>query len=125
MALSLALLDQLASAQSGVLSLQVLAEFFVIATREIAEPLTIVQAEERTLNYLQGWRTLPVTNLVFREAVRGVREHRMNFRDAQIWATARLNQVHTVLSEDFGHDTEVEGVRFLNPFDRSFELSRV
>jgi hypothetical protein len=36
--------------------------------------------------------------------------------DSLIWATARLNQVGLVFSEDFPHEQIVEGVRFINPF---------
>jgi predicted nucleic acid-binding protein len=40
----------------------------------------------------------------------------MPFWDAQIWATAKLNQIPQVLSEDFQHGRAVEGVEFVNPF---------
>lgn len=118
---SLELLDRLALSGQGVLSLQILAEFFVAVTRNIAQPLSVALAEERILNYLRSWRTVGVTNMVFREAVRGVREHQLGFWDAQIWATARLNQIPTILSEDFSHGRTLEEVRFLNPFAPSFE----
>jgi predicted nucleic acid-binding protein len=36
--------------------------------------------------------------------------------DAQVWATAKLNQIPRVLSEDFQHQGRIEGVEFLNPF---------
>ncbi|WP_375504921.1 hypothetical protein [uncultured Nostoc sp.] len=38
------------------------------------------------------------------------------FWDAQIWATARLNQIEEVYTEDFASGARVEGVRFTNPF---------
>ncbi len=122
---SVKLLDRLALSAQGVLSLQILAEFFVVVTRKLPAPLSVASAEERVLNYLQAWHTVSVTNMVFREALRGVRTHRMVFWDAQIWATARLNQIPVVLSEDFSHGAVIEEVAFLNPFDVSFELSRV
>lgn len=125
MAQSIELLDHLALSGLGVLSLQILAEFFVAVTRKIALPLSANDAETRVLNYLQGWRTVAVTNIVFREALRGVREHRLSFWDAQIWATARLNQIPIVLSEDFSHGTAVEGIQFANPFTPMFDPSKL
>lgn len=122
MTASASLLDRLALSGHGVLSLQILAEFFAVVTRKIPEPLTPALAEERVLNYLQSWRAVEVTNMVLREAIRGVREHRMAFWDAQIWATARLNQIPMILSEDFSHGSTVEGVHFLNPFHPSFHF---
>ena len=119
------LLNELALSGRGVLSLQVLAEFFTVVTRKLRAPLSVTSAEARVLNYMQGWRTVAVTNMVFREALRGVRVHHMVLWDAQIWATARLNQIPTVLSEDFSSGAVIEEVACLNPFDPSFELSRV
>jgi len=120
-ALAADLLDYLALSGEGVLTFQILAEFFVTITRKIPRPLSVDLAVERVKNYLHAWRTLMVTNLVFLEAIRGVKEHRMTFWDAQIWATSRLNQIPTILSEDFSHGATIEGVRFANPFDPSFE----
>lgn len=124
MEVSVNLLDQPALSGRGVLSLQILAEFFVAVTKKIAHPLSAAVAEERVLNYLLAWRTVGITNMVLREALRGVREHRLSFWDAQVWAAARLNQIPTIFSEDFSHRSTVEGVQFLNPFDPGFTLSK-
>lgn len=40
-----------------------------------------------------------------------------------MWATARLNQIPVVLSEDFEDGRVVNGVQFLNPFSRTFDLA--
>ena len=42
----------------------------------------------------------------------------------QIWATARLNQVPTIFTEDFTNGRRVEGVQFLNPLLPAFDLTR-
>ena len=47
----------------------------------------------------------------------------MSYWDAQLWATARLNQVDLVLSEDFQDGRVLHGVRFVNPFAPSFDLA--
>jgi predicted nucleic acid-binding protein len=60
--------------------------------------------------------------MIVLEAARGVREHSLPYFDAQIWATARLNQVPIILSEDFASGTALEGVRFVNPFEPDFVL---
>jgi predicted nucleic acid-binding protein len=56
------------------------------------------------------------------EALRGVGAHRMTYWDALIRATARLNQIPAILSEDFQDGRFLEGVRFFNPFLRNLEL---
>ena len=42
--------------------------------------------------------------------------------DAQIWAVAKLNQAPVVFSEDFSDGQVIEGVRFVNPFARDFQV---
>jgi predicted nucleic acid-binding protein len=99
-------------------STQVLGEFYHIATRKLRAPLSNDAAWERVEHYLSVCRVLDVTPAVIREAIRGVREHRMSYWDAQIWAVARINSIPVVLSEDFSHNSAIGGVRFVNPFRR-------
>lgn len=118
-------MDQLAASARGALSVQVLAESFVALTRKIRAPLRPQEAYRRILNYQQSWLVFDVTGLIALEAARGVVDHRLNFWDSLIWATARLNQVRLVLSEDFSSGTAIEGVRFENPFAEGFTLQAV
>lgn len=115
-------LNELAEKAMGVLSTQILAEFFVTVTRKLSQPLTVSQAYERVENYLQAWPVLEVSGLVVLEAIRGVKEHQLSFWDAQIWATARLNRIELILSEDFDTGSVLDGVRFVNPFTDDFKL---
>jgi len=117
---ALDVLDRLVAADTGVLSTQVLAEFYNTSTRKIATPLHPAQAYEQVKHFLQIWRVLDVTGAVVLGAIRGVREHQFNFWDAQIWAVARLNQVPVVFSEDFP-GAVIEGIRFVNPFAEDFQ----
>jgi predicted nucleic acid-binding protein len=112
-------LDRLAAASLGVLSTQVLAEFFVTVTRKIAAPLSVEQAYISMENYLAAWPMLDVTGLVVLEAARGVRDYQFSYFDAQIWSAARLNQIPVVFSEDFS-PSKIEGIQFVNPFDPAF-----
>jgi len=116
------LLTWLDEAGNGAVSTQVLAEFFVSVTRKIAAPLSVVEAAERVQNLLAAWTVVDLTGLIVLEAVRGVRDHSFHYWDAQIWATARLNQIPVVYSEDFSPDSIVEGVHFVNPFAQGFQL---
>lgn len=114
-------LDRLASARAGVISPQVMSEFFVTVTRKIASPLSLTDAYQRLANFLQIWTVSDLTGMIVLEAARGVSEHQFSFWDAQIWATARLNQIPVVLSEDFNTGSVIEGVRFANPFADEFQ----
>jgi predicted nucleic acid-binding protein len=119
---ALALLDRLAVNGLGVLTSQVLAEFFVNATRRLRPPLTTEEAYGCIQNYLLSWVILEISGPIVLEAVRGVRTYQMSYWDAQIWASAKMNQIPVVFSEDFGPRVIIEGVRFVNPFETNFKI---
>ena len=60
--------------------------------------------------------------MIVLEAARGVLDHNMSYYDAQVWASARLNQIPIIFSEDFNDGSVIEGVRFVNPFAGGFRL---
>jgi predicted nucleic acid-binding protein len=68
------------------------------------------------------WPIFDLTSLIVLEAGRGMRHHNLPYYDAQIWAAARLNQVTTILSEDFADRQVLEGVRFVTPCAEGFRL---
>jgi predicted nucleic acid-binding protein len=114
--------EELAGRRAGAISVQMLIEFYNAVTRRIAAPLTPDQAYERTKNLVVAWPVLELTPLIGIEAARGASQHQMHIWDAQIWATARLNQIPTILSEDFSDGAVIEGVRMVNPFAARFQL---
>lgn len=121
---ALAVLEDLVTKELGVLTSQILAEFYVNATQKLDPPLTIKEAYERIHNYLLAWQVLDVTGPVVLEAVRGVSVHKMAYWDAQIWATAKLYQIPIIFSEDFNVGGAIEGVRFVNPLVEGFSMLR-
>jgi predicted nucleic acid-binding protein len=68
------------------------------------------------------WPVFDLTPLIVLEAARGARDHGLPYYDAQIWASARLNQVTILFSEDFSDGQLLEGVRFVNPFSPHFQV---
>lgn len=108
---------------AGAISTQVLAEFYNAVTRRLKEKLTAAQAYERLQNIEQSWPILNVTAPIILEAARGVEQHQFSFWDALIWATAKLNQIPIILSEDFNDGSTIEGIRFINPLRNGFNLS--
>lgn len=118
-----ATLDELVQRNAGVLSTQVVAEFFVTVTRKLSLPLAVGQAYESLKNYLYAWPVVEMSPMIVLEAARGVRDHQFNFWDAQVWAAARLNNCQVVFSEDFNHGAAIEGVLFIDPFAPEFILT--
>ncbi len=121
---ALRVLNELAASRSGVISTQVLTEFYNAVTRRIADPLTAEDAYERIRNLVMAWPVLDVTPLIVLEAARGAFQHQMRIWDAQIWATARLNQIPVIFSEDFSDGAVVEGILTVNPFGEQFEIGQ-
>jgi predicted nucleic acid-binding protein len=117
-------LEQLELTHSGRLSVQALAEFFSVATLKLSPNLTPAEALEQINLFIRLWPVLDLTPLIVMEAGRGVRDHKLSYYDAQVWATARLNQVPIVFSEDFRDESILEGVRFVNPFSPEFSLEK-
>ena len=115
-------LDQLELSGSGRLSVQCLAEFFSVATRKLSPKLTPAQALHQIGLLVRLWPVYDLTSMIVLEAGRGVRDHQFSYYDAQIWASARLNQVPIIFSEDFSAGTIIEGVRFVNPFSAGFAI---
>jgi predicted nucleic acid-binding protein len=118
--LALGLVERMEREGVGRLSVQSLGEFFNVATRKLSlSPAAMYIQVER-------WREVfPVFNLtpqIVLEAARGVRDHKLAYYDAQIWAAARLNQIPVLFSEDFQDGLILEGVRFANPFLPTFDL---
>ena len=118
-------LDALRTYESGAVSTQTLAEFVAVSTRRIKDPLTPALAYRALAGYAEAYRVCEITLPIVLEAARAARDHQMSYWDAQVWATAKLNQIPCVLSEDLQGWRQLEGVRFLNPFSEEFDLSRL
>jgi predicted nucleic acid-binding protein len=102
------------------LAVQVLAEFVNLAPRKLA--MTQTEVYVQVTNLIRAWHVFDLTSAVVDEAARGVRDHSLAYYDAQIWATAKLNQIPLIFSEDFNSGATLEGVRFVNPFAPTFTL---
>jgi predicted nucleic acid-binding protein len=119
---ALSVIDRLAAARVGIVTTQVLAEYFVTVTRRFSETLPVDAAASRLEGWAGTFEVLGVTLPVVGEAARAVERYGMPYWDAQIWASARLAGIGTVLTEDLPGQPEIEGVRFVDPFADGFEL---
>lgn len=116
------LLSRIGPPGDGRLSVQTLSEFFAATTRTRSPLLSVAEAKVQVERLARSWPLLDLTPAIVLEALRGVEERRLSFWDAQLWATARLNQVGVILSEDFADGSVVDGVRFVNPFTPQFAI---
>jgi predicted nucleic acid-binding protein len=107
---------------TGRLSVQCLAEFVNATTRSRRPLYSRSEARVQVERLARAYIIFDLTPMIILEAARGMCDHSLAYYDAQIWATARLNQIPLVFSEDFQDRQILEGVRFVNPFSAQFEL---
>lgn len=120
------ILDELQLRSAGFLSVQCLAEFFSAVTRpKGSQPprLAVPEALNQIQLLAKAFQVFDLTQFIVLEAARGVHEHQLSYFDAQVWATARLNQIPILFSEDFQDGQILEGVQFINPFSPEFDLA--
>ena len=110
------LLEELWENRSGVLSTQVLQEFYVNVTRKIAKPLARATARTIVDSYAV-WCT-DITFADIGAAFRIEDQARINFWDALICAAALKSGAERILSEDLNAGQKIAGVRIENPFVR-------
>jgi len=120
---ALEVLDRLIPNGQAVLSVQCLTEFFQAVRHRIPEPLRPEEALAQVERFVRVCHVLDLTPMVVIDGCRGSDSYSLSLWDALIWATAKLNQVPFVLSEDFQDGILLEGVRFLNPFSETFNLA--
>jgi predicted nucleic acid-binding protein len=94
------LLDQ----DDGALSVQVLQEFYVQATRPTRPGRVSHQL------------AVEITLSIFDSALRIKASHRLSFWDSAIISAAGALGCRRLYSEDMSHGREIEGVRIVNPF---------
>ena len=98
------------------LSVQVLQEFYVQATRAGRSDRL---SHEQAALLVESWLRFPVqesTVPLLRGALEIKRRHRLSYWDAAIVEAARLLDCETLLSEDLTHGRAYEGVKVVNPF---------
>jgi predicted nucleic acid-binding protein len=107
-------LRELWSERTGVLSVQVLQEFYVNVTRKIPTPLSKDLARHVVSSYAI-WCT-ETTSSEISAAFRIEDESRIGFWDALIVSSAAKSGATRILSEDFSAGQRIAGVIIENPF---------
>ena len=102
-------------AGTGVLSLQVLQEYFVTVTRKLQVDARIAR---RKVELLAEFDVAAPELADILAAIDLHRLHGLSFWDALVVRSAKQAGCSVLLTEDFQHGREMEGVRIVNPFVR-------
>ena len=108
-------LRELWADRTGILSTQVLQEFYVNATRKIRTPLPKPAARSVVSTYA-AWCVDGITTADVTAAFQIEDDANINFWDALIVAVAARSGATRVLTEDLNPDETIAGVVIQNPF---------
>ena len=110
------LLRTLWDERAGILSTQVLQEFYVNATRKIRKPLTKAEARGVVDTYAP-WCVDGITTNDLSAAFQSEDWARIGFWDALIIAVAARAGARRLVSEDLNAGQSIAGVTIHNPFE--------
>lgn len=98
---------------SGVLSTQVLQEYFVAATRKLGVPARVAREKVGIFSHFEV--AMIAVDDVF-GAIDLHRLHQLSFWDGLIVRSALASGCNVLYSEDMQHGRRFEGLRIVNPF---------
>lgn len=110
-----ALLTRLWKARSGCLSVQVLQEFYVNATRKLSKPLDAATARQAIEDY-SLWVVHAPTSTSVLTAIDLQGEHHVSFWDAMILGSALHLGAETLWSEDLNAGQRYGALEVRSPF---------
>jgi predicted nucleic acid-binding protein len=100
-------------AGTGVVSMQVLQEYFVTATRKLGVEVRVTRRKVELLAEFDV--AVPDIGDIL-AAIDLHRLHQLSFWDALVLRSAKQAGCSVLLSEDFQASREIDGVRIVNPF---------
>jgi predicted nucleic acid-binding protein len=109
------LVARLWESRRGVLSTQVLQEFYVTLTRKIPSPLSSPETRGILRNYF-NWPVVVLDTPVIMHASDIEENQKISFWDALILSAAFSANATTLITEDLNHDQIIEGILIINPF---------
>jgi predicted nucleic acid-binding protein len=111
--ISASLLARLFDSLTGALSVQVLSEFYSVATRKLG-----IQSEEAEaiISDLGGWAIHRPSHADVLQATRLHRRYKLTWWDAMIVQSSLELNCSVLWSEDFSHAQQYGSVRVQNPF---------
>jgi len=100
---------------AGRLSMQVLSEFYAVVTGKLKPGMNAANARE-DVEDLFTWKPLPLSQDLILAAWAIQDQNAISWWDALIVAAAKSQRCSILLSEDFQHGQDFQGMRVVNPF---------
>jgi len=100
----------------GVVSYQVVQEFFSVALTKFAKPLAIIGAEEYFSGILRPLLSIHSSQRLFQEALQIRARHQFSWYDSLIVAAAEQAECSILYTEDMQHGRQIGNLKIENPF---------
>src|SRR5438045_9786582 len=100
---SLQLIQQAVDTGQGIVSYQVVQEFFNVALRRFAQPMSAAEAEQYLANVFRPLLAIHSSPALYIEGLRISEKYRIGWYDSLIVAAAMEGNCETLYSEDFQH----------------------
>lgn len=100
----------------GIVSYQVVQEFFNVALRRFAEPISGADAEQYLSTTFRPLLAVHSSHGLYSRALQLAREHSLSWYDSLIVASAIEGRCGVLYSEDLQHGQRFGGLRIENPF---------
>jgi predicted nucleic acid-binding protein len=113
---ALSIVKDLWESRTGVLSNQVLQEFYVGVTRKIPKPIAKSEAREILRAYI-CWSVKEITPVSIVRASEIEEKNQISFWDALVIVAAYEAKCKKILTEDLNSGQLIEGIIIENPFD--------
>jgi predicted nucleic acid-binding protein len=113
---SLELVREAVTTRKGIVSYQVVQEFFNFALRRAVPPMTTPDAEQYLNTIFRPLLAVHSSQTLFAEALRVQAKHKFSWYDSLIVAAAIEADCSILYSEDLQHDQRCGNLRIKNPF---------
>src|SRR5271157_2013828 len=110
------LIRQAVATRKGIVSYQVVQEFFNVALRRFAQPMTVAEAEQYLGTVFRPLLAVQSSQALYSEALGLKDKHHMSWYDSLIVAAAMEGRCSVLYSEDFQHGQRFGDLQIENPF---------
>jgi len=110
------LIRRAVATRKGLVSYQVAQEFFNVALRRFAKPMSAAEAEQYLALVLGPLISVHSSQALYGEALRLTERHGLSWYDALIVAAALEGQCEVLYSEDLQHGRRFGDLQIQNPF---------
>jgi len=104
------------ASRNGIISYQVVQEFFSVAFRRFTPPMTLAEAEHYLSSVFRPMFAVHSSQALLADALRVYERYRLSWYDSLIVAAALEAQCGVLYSEDMRHGQTFGDLRIDNPF---------